>query len=115
MNNNSTTALIEAILYLENKPVDLTFLSKITELPQGVLIEAIDALNREYQNAEHGLEIVEIGGGYCFTPKKTLWNSLKSYLTVMLRILFMKKTVPCAKKSGRVVFGSEEMRRGVRS
>jgi segregation and condensation protein B len=70
-------ALIEAVLLLENDPVEPKKLSAITGLSIEQLEEAIGLLRTALESDGHGLEIVEIGGGYAFAPRKGLWEQLR--------------------------------------
>ena len=70
-------ALIEAVLLLENDPVELRKLSGIAGLSMEAVQEGISQLQTALEADGHGLEIVEIGGGYSFAPRKTLWEQLR--------------------------------------
>lgn len=69
--------IIETILFLEGEPVDIKSLSRITNLSKDVVLKAVITLQDEYKKEYHGLEVLEIGGGYTFSPKKELWPILK--------------------------------------
>jgi len=71
------TALIEAILYLETEPVDEAALIRISGLSKEVVDQVIDILNDRYSSDDHGVELVQISGGWTLSPKKELWESLK--------------------------------------
>ena len=71
------TALIEAILYLETEPVDEAALIRISGLSKEVVDQVIDILNDRYSSDDHGVELVQISGGWKLSPKKELWESLK--------------------------------------
>jgi segregation and condensation protein B len=77
MSLEQSAALVEAVLFLENEPVDTTALGRITGLNRRQVLEAIEELRRRYAGEAHGLEIVELGGGYTFTVKQQLWDMLK--------------------------------------
>jgi segregation and condensation protein B len=70
-------ALIEAVLLLENDPVEPKKLSAITGLSSEQVEEAIGLLRIALESDGHGLEIVDIGGGYAFAPRKGLWEQLR--------------------------------------
>ncbi len=70
-------ALIEAILLLESDPVELRKLAAISGLGSEAVQEAIEQLRQAFEADGHGLEIVEIGGGFSFAPKKELWERLR--------------------------------------
>ena len=77
MSLEQSAALVEAVLYLENEPVDAATLGRITGLNRAQLMEAIEQLRRIFAAEAHGLEIVELGGGYAFAAKQKLWEMLK--------------------------------------
>jgi segregation and condensation protein B len=70
-------ALIEAVLLLENDPVELRKLAGITGLSEEAVTEALAVLRSALEADGHGLEIVEIGGGFSFAPTKALWEQLR--------------------------------------
>ena len=77
MSLEQSAALVEAVLFLENEPVDPAALERITGLNRRQVQEAIGELRRRYADEVHGLEIVELGGGYTFAVKPQLWETLK--------------------------------------
>jgi segregation and condensation protein B len=77
MELNNDAAIVEAVLLLENEPVEAKKLSAITGLSAEAVEAAIAMLRQELETDQHGLEIVEIGGGYALAPKKDLWESLR--------------------------------------
>jgi len=70
-------ALIEAVLMLESDPVEPRKLSGITGLSVEAVEEALGLLRSALEADGHGLEIVEIGGGFSFAPRKELWEQLR--------------------------------------
>ncbi len=70
-------ALIEAVLLLENDPVELRKLMGITGLSLEAAQAALDGLRSALEADGHGIEIVEIGGGFSFAPRKALWEQLR--------------------------------------
>jgi segregation and condensation protein B len=77
MDEHRETGLVESVLLLENGPVDVATLSRITDLPVRTVKQAIAGLREEYQRDIHGIEVIELGGGYVLAPKQTLWEPLK--------------------------------------
>jgi segregation and condensation protein B len=75
---NKDVALVEAILFLEVEPLPLNSLSSISGLSKDAVLEAVSLLQEEYNRDYHGLEIIEIGEGFLLSPKKDLWDYLKS-------------------------------------
>jgi segregation and condensation protein B len=70
-------ALIEAILYLEADPLDVSSIARISGLAQHIVRDALSLLEERLQADEHGLELIQISDGYMLTPKRHLWDSLK--------------------------------------
>jgi segregation and condensation protein B len=77
MELSKDAALIEAVLLLESDPVEPKKLVSITGLAEEAVQEAISQLRSALEEDRHGLEIVEIGGGYAFAPRKDLWEQLR--------------------------------------
>lgn len=74
---NPDGALLEAVLFLENEPLDVAALVRISGLTTEAVRAALADLEQLYARPDHGLELVQIGGGYTFAPKRALWESLK--------------------------------------
>jgi len=74
---NPDVGLLEAVLFLENEPLDVPALARITGLSAEALQEALGSLQQLYGEPAHGLELVQIGGGYTFVPKQPFWEALK--------------------------------------
>jgi segregation and condensation protein B len=72
-------AIIEAILFLENDPIDIKHISRISELAENVVLTAVELLKKRYEAENHGIELVEISGGYSFSPKEEFWSPLKDH------------------------------------
>jgi segregation and condensation protein B len=77
MELSKEAALIEAVLLLESDPVELRKLASITGLSPEDTEAAIGILRSALEEDRHGLEIVEIGGGFAFAPRKDLWEQLR--------------------------------------
>lgn len=78
MNPDQATALLEAVLFLESEPVDMDALGRITGLSRRELRRTIDELRLLCAQQTHGLEVVELGGGYTLSVKQQLWDMLKN-------------------------------------
>jgi segregation and condensation protein B len=77
MELSKDAALVEAVLLLESDPVEPKKLVAITGLAEEAVQDAIAQLRSALEEDRHGLEIVEIGGGYAFAPRKDLWEQLR--------------------------------------
>lgn len=70
-------ALIEAVLFLEGEPVDEQSLSRISGLSPDIIERVLELLKERLSQPGHGLELIQISGGYMFSPKKELKECLK--------------------------------------
>ncbi|HON13253.1 MAG TPA: SMC-Scp complex subunit ScpB [Treponema sp.] len=71
------TALIEAILYLENEPIEESSLVRISGLSKEVVERALELLQERYNRSDSGVELSRIGGGVLIAPKKEYWDLLR--------------------------------------
>ena len=79
MKFDHSTVLVEAVLFLENEPVDTAVIARITGLNRREVLDAVEKLRQLYARDDHGLEIIELGGGYAFSVKPQLWDTLKPH------------------------------------
>ncbi|MBN2737898.1 MAG: SMC-Scp complex subunit ScpB [Spirochaetales bacterium] len=77
MSRQKEINILEIVLYLESEPVDVNRLVRITKLSKEAIEEALVEMKASYMSDEHGLELVEIGGGFSLSPKKEYWEVLK--------------------------------------
>ena len=79
MKLDNETALIESILFLESDPINLNSLAHISGLPKNTIVDVLTSLQRHYaEESYHGLDLVELSGGFMLSPKKSYWDQLKS-------------------------------------
>jgi segregation and condensation protein B len=69
--------LVEAVLLLENEPVEVAALQRVTGLGHAEVMKAVEFLREEYARDSHGIELVELGGGWALAPKQSLWPALR--------------------------------------
>ena len=74
----NNAALIEAILFLEAEAIDEAALSRISFLSPEAVKEALEKLESRYAEPDSGLELQFISGRYMISPKKILWETLKT-------------------------------------
>ncbi len=77
VNLDKETALVEAILFLESEPQSEGSLARISDISKDVVELALERLKEKYSAADTGIELIQISGGWAFSPKKELWNFLK--------------------------------------
>ncbi|HPZ16371.1 MAG TPA: SMC-Scp complex subunit ScpB, partial [Sphaerochaeta sp.] len=70
--------LVEVLLFLENEPVSLERLMKMTSLGEEQLLAAIEEVKGYYNRYMHGLDLVESHGSYHFLPSADLHEKLRS-------------------------------------
>jgi segregation and condensation protein B len=70
-------ALVESVLLLESEPIEARRIAAVLNLDSETIRKAIGELREELDSCQHGLEIVEIGGGYTFAPRKEMWERLR--------------------------------------
>jgi len=78
MNLERETALVEAILFLESDPIDVSGISKISGLSDEVVLATLSRLQENYDNQQSGLVVDEIAGGFILAPRADLWTALKA-------------------------------------
>jgi len=72
-------ALVEAVLLLENDPVDLEKLARITLLNEEAVRGALEHLHARYSLPDSGLELSEEGGGFSLIPRRDLMLTLRHH------------------------------------
>ena len=77
MNLSDNAALIEAILYLENEPLSIERMGKMTGLSDKEVTDAIEEISDAYYAGNHGLSLVENSETYSFVPVARLNDKLR--------------------------------------
>ena len=77
MELSKDAALVEAVLLLETDPVEPRKISAITGLSPEAVLAALEHLRAALESDGHGLDVVEIGGGFSLAPRKELWDHLR--------------------------------------
>lgn len=77
LNLDREAALLETVFFLETEPLDIAVLARISGLGKDVVEAALDHLKDTLAGPVHGLELVQVGGGWILTPKRELWVGLK--------------------------------------
>jgi segregation and condensation protein B len=70
-------ALVEAVLLLESEPMETRRLAAAAGLSTEAAEAAVAALREALDADGHGLEVVDIGGGWSLAPRGSLWGSLR--------------------------------------
>lgn len=77
LNLDTETALLETVLFLESEPQTVESLSKITKMASNIVEECIERLKEKYSNADSGIELSMIIGGWTLTPKRECFDFVK--------------------------------------
>ena len=77
MDFSKEASIVETVLFLEGEPLDMTSLVRVTQLSREAVTEAIRVLKEEYQRPSHGVELIEMGGGFSLSPKREMWEPLR--------------------------------------
>lgn len=77
MTLDKEAAIVEAILFLESEPVEISRLVKVSKLDKAVVKHALEDLKIKYSQPNSGIELSDIGGGFSLIPHKELWPALK--------------------------------------
>ena len=70
-------AIVEASLFLESEPLGVATIARISGLSREAVQSALDALKERNSSEEFGIELIELGDGYVYSPKKELWEQLR--------------------------------------
>ena len=71
--------LVEAILFLEAEPQSAARLARLTGLTVGTVRAVVDQVQRRFAGADHGVQVLEVAGGYTLVPKPDLWPWLRPH------------------------------------
>ena len=67
-------AIIEAILFASGRPVEIKELISALELPEEDIIQIIESMKVDFQEANRGIEIIKVGNGYTLCSKKEYYD-----------------------------------------
>ena len=81
-------AVVEALLFAAEKPLDLAQLREITEMDESLLKQAIEALRQRYSAGASGAVLVEVAGRWQFRTDP----ELGAYVRRMLQVKPMRLT-----------------------
>ena len=67
-------AIIEAILFASGRPVEIKELISALELPEEDIIQIIESMKADFQEANRGIEIIKVERGYTLCSKKEYYD-----------------------------------------
>jgi segregation and condensation protein B len=77
LKSEQSTGFIEAMLYHEPDVLKIEKIARVTGLPKDKIREYMKSLMEEYARDFHGMEIVEVAGGYIYRVKKDIYPEIK--------------------------------------
>lgn len=69
-------AIIEAILFASGRPVEIKELISALELPEEDIIQIIESMKADFQEANRGIEIIKVESGYTLCSKKEYYDHI---------------------------------------
>ena len=75
MDNEKIKSILEALLFINERPIEITELLQVLEIGRKEIEAAFDELSLEYQKRNSGICIIKVAGGYqmCSSPKNETW------------------------------------------
>lgn len=75
MDKEKVKSILESLLFVNEKPIQLSEISRILEIKVKEIKEAVEELKTEYNNRNSGISIVPVAGGYqmCSAPFNEPW------------------------------------------
>lgn len=75
MSETNTKAILEALLFINERPIEVNELVQVLEISRTETEKALGELSFEYAQRSSGICIVKIAGGYqmCSAPKTETW------------------------------------------
>ena len=81
LNDETLKALIEAIIYVAPEPVPLEVILNALEGEERERVKSkLEELTSDYQQAQHGIQIREVAGGYKFFSKPEHHDALREFV-----------------------------------
>ncbi|MCF7873573.1 MAG: SMC-Scp complex subunit ScpB [Candidatus Omnitrophica bacterium] len=75
MEKENIKSILESLLFVNEKPIQLSDISRILEIKSKDIKQAVEELKTEYSNRNSGISIVPVAGGYqmCSAPFNEPW------------------------------------------
>ena len=71
--------LVEGILVVEAEPQSAERLARLTGISAGAVRAALAKVQRRFENPDHGVQVLEVAGGFTLVPKPELWPWLRNH------------------------------------
>lgn len=69
--------LVESVLFLENDPLTVEYISKITGFEEDKVVTLLDEISDLYRDEKHGIVLVESSETYQFVPSEDVIPALR--------------------------------------
>jgi segregation and condensation protein B len=75
MDNKQLKSIIESLLFINERPIELSELVSVFEVEKKDITAVLEELTKEYQERNSGISIVQVAGGYqmCSSPESEPW------------------------------------------
>ncbi len=75
MNNQKVKSILEALLFINERPIDVNELTQVLETSRKETVAMLEKLSLEYRQRSSGICIVKVAGGYqmCSAPDNETW------------------------------------------
>ena len=75
MDKKTVKAIIESLLFINEKPIEMTELTQVLEVGKKDIETSVEELAQEYSQRQSGICIVKVAGGYqmCSSPDSEPW------------------------------------------
>ena len=74
---NQTAAVVECILFLENRTLTVSEISRLSHINEERVENALKEIRDAFDDASHGIMLEKTEEGYQFVPRTTLYERLK--------------------------------------
>lgn len=71
--------LVEGILAIEAEPQSVERLARLTGAPPDAVRAAVADVQRRFADSSHGVQVLEVAGGFTLVPKPELWPWLRRH------------------------------------
>ncbi len=79
MERDTLKSIIEALLFVSGKPIDLDKFKEVIGEERSKIRDALHEMMEEYQSSAKGIEIVEVAGGYQMRTKSDFSEYIKNF------------------------------------
>jgi len=75
MDKTSIKSILEALLFINEKPIEVNELAEVLEINRKEINSSLEELSADYKNRSSGICIVKVAGGYqmCSAPDNETW------------------------------------------